>query len=80
MLSFPLFLRRRSAPARLFLAIALLAGGGIATLSGCGSGKAAQNTPPPTQTSGVAPGTYSLNLVATDGSLSITQSLSLIVK
>jgi hypothetical protein len=28
----------------------------------------------------VAPGTYSLNLVATDGSLSITQSLSLIVK
>lgn len=60
------------------LAIAVVAG---LCISGCGGGGRAASAPAPTSSAGaVAPGTYTFQVIATDGTTSQQQSLTLVVK
>jgi hypothetical protein len=72
----PFFWKRRVRA--IYLAILLVsAGAGAAMLSGCGS---SQSSTPPAPSSNVAPGTYTLKIIATEGTVTATQNLSLTVQ
>jgi hypothetical protein len=65
----------------LFSVLVLLACGAAGVLSGCGSGQSSSSAKRLAPTSsGVMPGTYTLKVIATGGSVSVTQSLSLTVQ
>jgi hypothetical protein len=71
------FFRKRRVRA-IYLALLLVsAGAGAGMLSGCGS---SQSSTPPAASSNVAPGTYTLKIIATEGTVTATQNLSLTVQ
>jgi hypothetical protein len=77
--------RRRIRPILLPILL-VLACAGAAVLTACGGSQSAASTPstptPPSSptSTAVAPGNYTLQVVATDGTISITQALSLTVQ
>ncbi len=72
----PFFCKRRVRT--IYLAVLLVsAGAGAGMLSGCGS---SQSSTPPAASSSVAPGTYTLKIIATEGTITATQNLSLTVQ
>jgi hypothetical protein len=73
----PLLRSRKQLRAVRLAVLLLLACAGARILSGCGGG---QSSPSNTASSGVAPGTYTLKITATKGTVSITQNLSLTVQ
>jgi hypothetical protein len=82
----PLYWSRRRIRPVLLPILLVLACGGAAVLTACGGSQSAASTPstptpPSTPTStAVAPGNYTLQVVATDGTVSVTQALSLTVQ
>jgi hypothetical protein len=74
-------LGRNTGTVRTVLFSVLVACGAAGVLSGCGGGQSSNSAKPPAPTSsGVMPGTYTLKVIATGGSVSVTQSLSLTVQ
>ena len=75
---FPFFFRAKRVRARMFVIPLLIACAVTVGLSGCGGGQS--SSPGTTVSSQVAPGSYSIHVSATQGSVSVTQTLSLTVQ
>jgi hypothetical protein len=73
-LVWPICRKRRTVPAAMLLLVVALG------LSSCGGGSPTSGTPVTPQPSTVAPGTYTVQVVASDGTKQQTQALTLIVK
>jgi hypothetical protein len=74
----PFFTRAKRARALLFFIPVLIACALTVGLSGCGGGQS--SGPGTTVPTAVAPGSYSIHVSATQGSVSATQTLSLTVQ
>jgi hypothetical protein len=71
--------RKRIHPILLSILV-VLACGCATVLTGCGGSQPATSAPSTPTSSAVAPGNYTLQVVATDGAVSVTQGLSLTVQ
>ncbi len=69
--------RRKRNRFLLLAAVPLLLLGAAAGISGCGSGS---STPPPPQSQNVAAGTYTVQIVASDNTITVKQPLTLVVQ